>query len=454
MYLSRPQIAFFLALLAVSDQASARLIGVDWNGDVWSINERTGEGVLVGPSGAREMNSAAVDADHIVWSTAYNGRSSFGYLEPTQLVTIDAITGSAILGPVLDPPESDIRSLAFADDTQLFAIDLGDDGLVQYLSTVDTTSGHVERRFELDPYILTAQALATGVDGKLFAWATFLGLVVVDPLTGEVEDVNPSDGNPFASSGFFFPQSLELAMVPGSPNTLFAVLSEGGLTAFLYEIDTTSGTPSLIGSGPYRELRGLAFLPQCSDGFDNDGDGVIDLSDSDCSGPDDDVEGNIPPNCAQAYAEPARLWPPNHSFAEVTVEGVSDDNGDPTSISITAIFQDEPTDGAGRGNFSPDALGIGTDLVALRAERSGSDGRVYHVAFVATDARGGTCEGAVTVCVPHDKGHGARCIDGGAIYESTPSFGGVLPASCGLGFELVLLAPLMARLRRLRPHRE
>ena len=56
----------------------------------------------------------------------------------------------------------------------------------------------------------------------------------------------------------------------------------------------------------------------------------------------------------------------------------------------------------------------------LRAERSGTgDGRVYHVTFRADDGQGGTCEGTVTVCVPHDQRPGHVCGDQGSLVDST-----------------------------------
>jgi hypothetical protein len=46
------------------------------------------------------------------------------------------------------------------------------------------------------------------------------------------------------------------------------------------------------------------------------------------------------------------------------------------------------------------------------------DGRVYHVAFTATDPAGTSCQGVATVCVPHDTAAGT-CVDEGALYDST-----------------------------------
>lgn len=129
---------------------------------------------------------------------------------------------------------------------------------------------------------------------------------------------------------------------------------------------------------------------------------------------------NAPPDCSLGTANPGELWPPNHQLATIDVVGVTDPDGDPVSITITGVKQDEPTVGEGDGDTSPDADGVGTSAARVRAERSGSgDGRVYHIGFKAEDGRGGTCTGTVTVCVPHDQGQGAGCADGGALFDST-----------------------------------
>jgi len=53
------------------------------------------------------------------------------------------------------------------------------------------------------------------------------------------------------------------------------------------------------------------------------------------------------------------------------------------------------------------------------AERRGSgDGRVYHVAFVADDGRGGQCSGMVTACVPLSQKPGGACVDQGPLFDS------------------------------------
>ena len=129
---------------------------------------------------------------------------------------------------------------------------------------------------------------------------------------------------------------------------------------------------------------------------------------------------NLPPDCSGAFASVDELWPPNHTFHSVSVEGVTDPDGDPISITITGIRQDEVLNGVGDGNTCPDATGVGSSTAEVRAERSGLlDGRVYHIFFLAQDGQGGACEGSVTVCVPHDQKPGHVCVDQGPLFDST-----------------------------------
>jgi hypothetical protein len=128
---------------------------------------------------------------------------------------------------------------------------------------------------------------------------------------------------------------------------------------------------------------------------------------------------NDPPLCSQAQAVPDLLWPANHNMVSVNIAGVSDPDDDAFTIRIVAVTQDEPVNGLGDGDTSPDAV-IQGDKVLLRAERSGTgNGRVYEVGFTAEDGYGGTCVGSVKVKVPHSKKPGALVIDDGQLYDST-----------------------------------
>jgi hypothetical protein len=122
---------------------------------------------------------------------------------------------------------------------------------------------------------------------------------------------------------------------------------------------------------------------------------------------------NTAPDVSNAQASTTTLWPPNNKMVAISVQGVTDADGDAVSITITSIKQDEKT------GKEADASGVGTDTANVRAERDGKgDGRVYHIAFTADDGNGGITAGVVTVSVPHDQS-GKPAIDGGALYDST-----------------------------------
>lgn len=128
---------------------------------------------------------------------------------------------------------------------------------------------------------------------------------------------------------------------------------------------------------------------------------------------------NDPPTCALAQATPAVLWPPNHTLVPITIVGVSDPQDHQVTLRVTHVMQDEPVNGLGDGDTSPDAVVQASGLVVLRAERAGSgNGRVYQVGFMADDGQGGTCRGTVRVCVPHDQRPGSTCVDEGPVFNS------------------------------------
>lgn len=129
---------------------------------------------------------------------------------------------------------------------------------------------------------------------------------------------------------------------------------------------------------------------------------------------------NQDPNCSDAVPSVTELWPPNHKWVNIEILGVTDPDGDPVSITITGITQDEPVASPGSGKTCPDGDGIGTSVARIRAERSGlGNGRVYEISFEADDGMGGVCSGTVNVCVPHDQRQGRECVDDGQLYNST-----------------------------------
>lgn len=132
---------------------------------------------------------------------------------------------------------------------------------------------------------------------------------------------------------------------------------------------------------------------------------------------------NTSPNCTGAKPSKSILWPPNHKFHDITINGVSDVDGDSANIRIASIYSDEETataSGAGGAIHAPDAYGVGTNTALLRADSSGvapHNGRVYTIGFAATDGRGGACNGVVEVGVPHDKKD--IPVNDGPLYDAT-----------------------------------
>lgn len=127
---------------------------------------------------------------------------------------------------------------------------------------------------------------------------------------------------------------------------------------------------------------------------------------------------NAPPDCSGAYPSIGILWPVNHQMVAIEIMGVVDPDGDPITITIDSIFQDEPVFGIGSGKTAPDGAGVGTSIALVRAERSGvGNGRVYHIFFTATDAYGHACSGEVLVSVPLAVAFTA--VDDGALFDST-----------------------------------
>jgi hypothetical protein len=105
-------------------------------------------------------------------------------------------------------------------------------------------------------------------------------------------------------------------------------------------------------------------------------------------------------------------------LVQVAIAGVTDPDNDAVQIVVTGVTQDEPVNGLGDGDTSPDAVLMGSNAL-LRAERTGGgNGRIYVVSFTADDGEGGTCAGSVHVTVPHSRKTGVA-IDDGQIYAST-----------------------------------
>jgi uncharacterized repeat protein (TIGR01451 family) len=220
---------------------------------------------------------------------------------------------------------------------------------------------------------------------------------------------------------------------PGDPDPASWATTAGLATtrsadtvAFTTEV-TGDVCPALAWRLDYQDFHGRRFERLLAAPPDADRDAVPDAADNcpavynpaqadaDGDGVGDACVG-VAPSCSAARASLAGLWPPDHRLVAVTVEGVVDADGPAPLATVVGVRQDEPLDAGGDGRTRADAALVG-GTVLLRAERAGQgDGRVYHLAFTATDAGGLACGGEVEVCVPHDERGG--CVDQGPLYDS------------------------------------
>lgn len=185
------------------------------------------------------------------------------------------------------------------------------------------------------------------------------------------------------------------------------------------ECSETGGTPS-TDPAINAFLNGATANDICDDDLPitNDNDGFFELGDTTVAfeAVDDSgngascseivtVEDTTPPEITDVTATPDTLWPPNHKFKEITVDVTVTDICDSTpSCSISNVESNEPINGTGDGNTSPDWEITGDFTVNLRSERSGNgEGRVYTITVECLDDSGVSSEGIVEVIVPHDQ---------------------------------------------------
>jgi len=113
-----------------------------------------------------------------------------------------------------------------------------------------------------------------------------------------------------------------------------------------------------------------------------------------------------PPTITDVSVNPTVLWPPNHKMVNVMVNYNATAECGGTTTSSLSVASNEPVNGIGDGNTSPDWVVLGPYDLELRAERAGTGtGRIYTITIFSKDTFGNTASQTVTVRVPHDKGH-------------------------------------------------
>jgi hypothetical protein len=120
------------------------------------------------------------------------------------------------------------------------------------------------------------------------------------------------------------------------------------------------------------------------------------------------VRDTTPPELLVGLS-PDLLWPPNHRMVDVTASWTATDLCSTPTVVLVSVSSNEPDDGQDDGSTVDDIQGAvpgsADAQFELRAERrSSGGGRLYAVAYTATDAAGNTTPAARYVLVPHDQG--------------------------------------------------
>jgi hypothetical protein len=112
------------------------------------------------------------------------------------------------------------------------------------------------------------------------------------------------------------------------------------------------------------------------------------------------VIDTTPPTIVNASVSPTNLWPPNHRMVDVTitVNAVDLVDASPT-VQITSVSSNQPINGTGDGDVSPDWIITGATTLQLRAERASGADRIYTITYTVTDFSGNVTTGTLTVTV-------------------------------------------------------
>lgn len=118
------------------------------------------------------------------------------------------------------------------------------------------------------------------------------------------------------------------------------------------------------------------------------------------------VLDRIAPVISSATASPNRIWPPNHKMVDVKLSVTVKDQCGPANWKIISVTSNEPINGLGDGDTTPDWEIVGNQFVRLRAERSGKGGgRTYTIKVQAQDAANNlSTVTSITVVVPKSQG--------------------------------------------------
>ena len=134
------------------------------------------------------------------------------------------------------------------------------------------------------------------------------------------------------------------------------------------------------------------------------------------------VAGSQAPVLSDVSVSAVMLAPPNHKMKDITVNYTATSACGPPRIALT-VSSNEPINGTGDGDTSPDWIIVDDHHVKLRAERAANgNGRIYTITITATNLVGVTSIKTVEVRVAHNitDPHSGKAF----IVNSTVNFSG------------------------------
>ncbi len=227
-------------------------------------------------------------------------------------------------------------------------------------------------------------------------------------VNSNVSVLSPDDSKLFVSDQssttitvFSVAPNGSLTVVPGSPFAVVGALfpsgmatNQGGSLLYTASFNNVIGGFSIAGNGGLTAIPGSPFSNGFAGGF-----GLLSLAmfpAKNCC---------PPPVISNASATPNVLSVPNHKFVDVIVNYTVTDPCPNTCV--LTVSSNEPINGVGDGNTSPDWQVIDPHHVLLRAERAGNgSGRIYTIKITCTnETNQESSTKTLMVLVPHDERH-------------------------------------------------
>ncbi|TAH34333.1 MAG: hypothetical protein EYC70_15410 [Planctomycetota bacterium] len=245
----------FIALLCLAARTPAQapeMIGVNWFGELFTVDPATGQAIFQNSTGVGGLNAMARDSQGRIYAASNNLT-----LAVSDLYRLELGTGTLVC--IGRTPLQSIRGLAFGPGDVLYAVD----------SVLSAPIYGTNDLYTLDPATASGvlvgamgawgvQGLAYG-NGILYGWAAGTGtgfgdgLVRIDPLTAATADVNFSVGGS---------ASEVQALCFDAAGLLY------GMRDTLYLVNPQSGVLTAIGgSAPGPDIRGLEFRGGGGSGF-------------------------------------------------------------------------------------------------------------------------------------------------------------------------------------------